>query len=145
MTRRARRLGRCHAILVLSAVALRCYLFAVCLASGEAVGSHNHTAGHGHAHEHADEVHGQHHHEEPGTPGSGGDDERAPVQCCNSTGVCAFTVTSQAPSSEPVFHIVTATGPSDALNGPGFEAGRRLSRAFAHGPPTYLRLATLLI
>lgn len=143
MNRRARRNRRCHTILVLSALVLRCYAFAACLPGGEALGGHGHTAAEGQAHRHADDAHEHHRHEEPAAPASGTDHE--PVHCCNSSGVCMFTVASQTPLGERVLQIVSSTSSADVRHTTASNVEQRLARAVAHGPPTYLRLATLLI
>lgn len=64
--------------------------------------------------------------------------------CCESTGKYAFTVTSRPPAAKPTVRVVTLATEivvTDRL--PAF--WHRPAQHLAHGPPAYLRYATLLI
>jgi hypothetical protein len=142
----ARRLRPFRAFVALTALGLRCYVFAACPPGAEAA-SHVDADREVHAHGHAAGPAGSlDHRHDTGMPASGGDDHgSAPAQCCESSGDCVFIVTPKTSGDHGVFRIEPVWAVARSLEVPGFETARTTLHALTHGPPSYLRFSSLRI
>lgn len=152
---RPARRGKGHYRLLVGAVvvALLSYTSTRCLDLADAgcpivPSSHEHPEAPSDAHGSAADVgdHSHHHGSDAreSEPTAGGHDA-APHTCCELTGKSAFAAGSPGPSTAPLVVLVTLVPERDGPESTVVAFGKSHPVPPLHGPPFYLRFATLLI
>jgi hypothetical protein len=136
MSRGTGKLRRCQAILALLVFAWHSEGFGVCVMGNCGVEGHDAVVGTAY----------------PGSDSRGRavvggardhDQQHAPFHCCSTGGTCTPTAVAQAPTVDPAVWVVSLVGAQRSLEVSVLIPLR--TPPPAHGPPAYLRFATLLI
>lgn len=136
------KLSRCQAISVLLVFAWQSEAFGACVMGNRGVEGHGAVVGMAYPRSDSAERRSL-----QGEPILGGardrEQQNGPLHCCSTGRTCTPTAVAESPTVDPAVRVVSLASPPRSLEVSVLMPLRRPPPA--HGPPAYLRFATLLI